>query len=239
MLLLLSGCATYGKTKNDRAVNKHLAHGQELFYEGYYSGSLAELKQVLAMPHDTPFRDDALFFTGLIYAHYGNPDKDLEKSRGFFKQLIREYPHSTLVEQAKSWVNILLENEKLKVENEELELRMDEHVTSNRYYRKGRKLLSDEKYDDAVKEMQKVLALPYKSPHADDALFFIGLIYSHYNNPKKDYAKARGIFEKVIQQYPQSPLVEQAKIWAGVLDVIEKSKQVDIEIEEKIKKLAE
>jgi hypothetical protein len=42
----------------------------------------------------------------------------------------------------------------------------------------------------------------------------------------------------LIDRDPQSPLVEQAKIWIGVLNVIEKSKQVDIEIEEMKKELS-
>jgi hypothetical protein len=42
----------------------------------------------------------------------------------------------------------------------------------------------------------------------------------------------------LIEGYPKSPLVQQAKIWVGVLQVIEKSKQVDIEIEEMKKELS-
>jgi outer membrane protein assembly factor BamD (BamD/ComL family) len=219
IFLFSSGCATYEKARNDQAINKHLVNAKELFFEGYYGSSLAELKQVLTMPLESPFRDDALFYTGLIYAHYENSDKDYKTSRFYFKKLIREYPQSPLTE--------------------ELEIKMDELATSERHFRSGRRFLSGGNFDDAVKEMQKILALPYDSPYADDALFYMGLIYAHYDNPKKDYAKARGIFEKVIKQHPQSLLVEQAKVWAGVLDVIEKSKQVDIEIEEKMKKLTE
>jgi outer membrane protein assembly factor BamD (BamD/ComL family) len=239
IFLFSSGCATYEKARNDQAINKHLVNAKELFFEGYYGSSLAELKQVLTMPLESPFRDDALFYTGLIYAHYENSDKDYKTSRFYFKKLIREYPQSPLTEEAKIWVNILLKNEMLEIRNEELEIKMDELATSERHFRSGRRFLSGGNFDDAVKEMQKILALPYDSPYADDALFYMGLIYAHYDNPKKDYAKARGIFEKVIKQHPQSLLVEQAKVWAGVLDVIEKSKQVDIEIEEKMKKLTE
>lgn len=224
---------------NNQAVNRHLANGAELFNEGYYNSSLAELKQVLTKPHDSPSRDDALFYTGLIYAHYENPDKDHKKARFYFKKLIREYPRSPLAEQAKIWINILLTNEILEVRNEELEIKMHELSTSERHFRKGRKFLSGGNFDDAIEEMQKILALPYYSPYTDDALFYMGLMYAHFDNPKKDYVKARDIFVKVIKEHPKSPLIEQAKIWAGVLDVIEKSKQVDIEIEEKMKKLTE
>jgi hypothetical protein len=86
-------------------------------------------------------------------------------------------------------------------------------------------------------EIEKVLSLPYKDPDADEALYYKALIYAHYNNPDKDYKKSRELLKNLLQEHPQSPFTEQVKIWLGVLDVIEKAKQVDIEIEEKMKKL--
>jgi outer membrane protein assembly factor BamD (BamD/ComL family) len=112
---------------------------------------------------------------------------------------------------------------------------------------RGQKLLASGDYEGSLKENQKILALSGNRPPGDEALFNIGLIYAHIENPKRDYRRALGYFRKLIQEHPQSPLVEQAKIWAGVLEtndklsqaneklneVVKKSKQVDIEIEEK------
>jgi outer membrane protein assembly factor BamD (BamD/ComL family) len=85
-----------------------------------------------------------------------------------------------------------------------------------------------------------VLALSNRQPPGDEALFNIGLIYAHSGNPKKDYRKALDSFRKVIADYPKSPFVEQAKIWVGILQenerlnqVIENSREVDMEIEER------
>lgn len=57
---------------------------------------------------------------------------------------------------------------------------------------------------------------------------------------KKDYEKSLLFFNKIISDYPQSPLVEEAKLWVRVLrengklrEVIEKFKEVDIAVEEK------
>ena len=58
------------------------------------------------------------------------------------------------------------------------------------------------------------------------------------NNAKRDYRRSMAMFQRVVKEYPQSPLVPQAKTWIGVLDVIEKSKEVDMEIERAKKKLA-
>jgi len=75
----------------------------------------------------------------------------------------------------------------------------------------------------------------------------LGLIYADVGNPKKDYAKSIGFFKKLMKDCPQSPFVVQSRIWAEILQeneklsqtiqrlnqVIEESKRVDMEIEEK------
>lgn len=105
---------------------------------------------------------------------------------------------------------------------------------------RGQRLLAQGDYESSMKENQRVLSLfPDGSP-ADEAIFNMGLVYAHAGNPKRDYRKAMGLFRKLISEYPQSPLVEQAKAWLGVLQMneklnqmLDKSKQVDIEIEER------
>jgi hypothetical protein len=94
-------------------------------------------------------------------------------------------------------------------------------------------------YKGSLKESQTVLSVVVKKPLGDKVLFNMGLIYAHYGNPEKDYKKSTGFFTKLIKEYPKSSLVEQAKIWAGVLEGIEKEKQVDIEIEKKKNELEE
>jgi len=102
-------------------------------------------------------------------------------------------------------------------------------------------------YEGSMKENQRVLSISGKNPPGDKALFNMGLIYAHGENPKKDYDKSLLSFKKILTDYPQSPLVEEAKTWVGVLQewagmaqeneklkkVIEKFKEVDIEVEEK------
>jgi len=102
-------------------------------------------------------------------------------------------------------------------------------------------------YDGSLKENQKVLSTSGKNPPGDKALFNMGLIYAHWENPKRDYDKSLLFFKKLLTDYPQSPLAGEAKIWVGVLEnwvgvlqeneklkkVIEKFKEVDIEVEEK------
>ena len=112
---------------------------------------------------------------------------------------------------------------------------------------RGQKLLAQGNYEGALRENQKTLSLSGENPPGDEALFNMGLIYAHAKNPRKDYEKSIFFFKRLMKDYPQSSWAEPAKAWTGMVQeieklnqtiqqlnqVIEKSKRVDIEIEEK------
>jgi tetratricopeptide (TPR) repeat protein len=120
------------------------------------------------------------------------------------------------------------------------------------YLIKAQKLLDQGDYEGSLKENQKVLSLYGNVPPGDEALFNMGLIYTHYGYPKRDYQKSLDYFKRLMKIFPQSPLVGHSKIWIGILQenerlnieieelkkTIKKSKQVDIEIDEKKKELS-
>lgn len=92
---------------------QHLIRSQKLLAQGNYEGAAGEGQKLLALSDPRSSKDEALFNLGLIYAHFGNPQRDIEKSLEYFKRLIKNYPKSPFVEQAKIWVGILEENEEL------------------------------------------------------------------------------------------------------------------------------
>ena len=94
-------------------------------------------------------------------------------------------------------------------------------------------LILQRDFDSALRKTQERYDQSPKSPPGDSALMSLGLISAHYANPKKDYNKALGHFLRVERDFPQSPLVEEAKIWISVLQAFEKAKQVDLEIQKK------
>jgi len=108
---------------------------------------------------------------------------------------------------------------------------------SGSYLQLVQSLIHKGDFDGALKESQDTLDISPNDPPGDEALFYMGLIYAHYGNPKKDYQKANAFFIRVIKEFPQSPRAEESRIWIGVLESIEKAKQVDIQIEEKKKEL--
>ena len=108
-----------------------------------------------------------------------------------------------------------------------------ERREANEYLMLAQNLMAKGDYEGSLRESQKVLGLLNDQPPADTAIFNMGLIYAHPKNPKKDNKRAIYFFNRVIKGYPDSPWAEQARIWVGVLDGVEKLKQVDLEIEER------
>jgi tetratricopeptide (TPR) repeat protein len=260
MFLSLLNCTAMNGIEQQREGRHYLTLAQKLLAHGDYEGALAENQELLALSNRQPPADAALFNMGLIYAHFANPKKDYKKSLNFFVELLNEYPGSSFIEETKIWVGVLHDNETVThalEESKQTILKTRERVETLEKAQKAEPgiidreearspfpryqgLLARGDYEGALAENQKVLALSNRQPPGDEALFNIGLIYAHSGNPKKDYRKALDSFRKVIADYPKSPFVEQAKIWAGILQenerlnrVIENSREVDMEIEER------
>ena len=258
--LSVTGCAAFQEVKLRGEVRDHLERGQRLLSQGDFQGAQAALEQVLSLSPQRPPEDEALLGLGLIYAHFGNAKKDYKKAVGYFNRLMTSYPKSPLGEQAKIWANLLQENENLKrslQDNQQDAARLKQAVEKSEKPKqaepkaaepdearealvRSQRLLTQGDFDGAAAVAQRVLSLSPRRPPEDDALLILGLIYAHPGNPKKDFTKSLDFFRRLVKEYPKSQSAEQGKIWIGVLqeneklhEVIQKSKQVDLEIEEK------
>jgi tetratricopeptide (TPR) repeat protein len=154
-----------------------------------------------------------------------------------------------------------MERSKTRVEVSSAPMKKIDQSKSEEHLRLGQKLLARGDFEGSLKEHQKALSLSGENRPGDEALFQIGVIYAHPDNPKKDYEKSLDQFKRLIKNYPESPRLDEARIWAGILQehqklkqandrlsqaneklnqsienlnqLIQKSKQVDIQIEEK------
>ncbi len=87
-------------------------------------------------------------------------------------------------------------------------------------------LLAEGKYEESLREAKEVLRL-YPRTLGDEALFRMGLIYAYPRNPDQNYERSLKCFQRVIKEYPQSKLKDQAKAWACVLDeIMDKERQI-------------
>jgi tetratricopeptide (TPR) repeat protein len=265
--LLLSQCAAIDRSPllqsllpQDEAW-RHLVQAERLLAQDDYHAALEENQKALSLSPDGPPGGQALYNMGLIYAHPGNPKRDYAKSIAFLDRLIKEYPQSPQLEQAKVWVGVLRENEELRQELRRMtKVRAEQpQAESRQHLVLPERLLTQGDYEAALEENQKALSLSPGGPPGDEALYNMGLIYAHPGNPKRDYAKSIALFKRLIKEYAQSAYAERAKIWVQLIQesenakrvaatltqendklkrMIEESRKVDIQIEEKKKEQA-
>jgi vacuolar-type H+-ATPase subunit I/STV1 len=95
----------------------------------------------------------------------------------------------------------------------------EEHLATANYY------LGRGNFSASLRESRAVLNL-YPQLLGDRALFQIGLVYSHPENPERDFTKAREAFRALANRYPESPLKPQAEMWIMVLRNLQDMKSV-------------
>jgi tetratricopeptide (TPR) repeat protein len=251
--LSLFRCAAIDELRTREKAKGDLHQGHKLFALGNYEGALEQYQKVLALSGRKLPADEALFYIGLIYASSRYPKRDIKKSMDFFTDVLNDWPQSSFVEQAKIWLGILYENERMSLfarktklsetkptETKPPDVKVEDVAESRESQTRYQRLLAAGDFEGFISENQKVLSLAHPRSPKDEALFNLGLVYAHEGNPKKDYSKSLEYFKRLIHDCPRSSLVEQAKIWVGLLQeydslnqVIQKLKQVDIEVEER------
>lgn len=127
LILTLSGCIRFkGKEvvrfqKEDLPQNQlprdphseSLSLAKTLLERSDFDGAFREYQKVLTSSGTNPPADEALFHMGIIMAHFGNPKRDYGKSLTYFRRLVKDHPQSSRAEQARLWIGVLQENEKL------------------------------------------------------------------------------------------------------------------------------
>ncbi len=82
---------------------------------------------------------------------------------------------------------------------------------------RGEKLLEQGNLKLSLQEHKEALSLLGHMTPGDRVLYNMGIIYAHFGSPAMNYSKALGCFRRLTKEFPQSPLVERAKIWIEVL----------------------
>ena len=239
---LCFGCAAVMNLEKKLEARDHINHGERLLEQRNFKLSLQEHKKAESLLGNLTPGDRVLYNMGTIYAHLGNHKANYGKSIKYFRRLVKEFPQSPMIWQAKIWIEVLAAAEKkkpprIKTKTKAKKKITPKHVQEYGHLSLGKKLLDSGDFKGSLVENQKVLSRFPNAPPGDSALFNMALVYAHYRNPARDYNKSIVCFKRLITEFPQSTLLEQAKIWVEVLETMEKAKQVDIEIERKRKEL--
>ena len=88
--------------------------------------------------------------------------------------------------------------------------------------------MADRQYEASMAKNLTVLN-NFPNSIADQALFQMGLLYAHPENPNQNYQKSLGAFNKILNEYSESHLRHQAQIWVLIIeDVIDKKQKIGI-----------
>jgi TolA-binding protein len=117
------------------------------------------------------------------------------------------------------------------------ELKQDQKNLALDLIARNQKLMAQRDFDKILEENASVLSKNGAKPPADEALYALGLVYAYGEYPKKDALKALGFFNRLVREFPRSWRAEEAKVWIKNIETFEKSKQIDLEIEDKRKQL--
>jgi tetratricopeptide (TPR) repeat protein len=97
-------------------------------------------------------------------------------------------------------------------------LELHKRWQGHRHFDLAQKLISKGDYEGALKEDEEVLRLlPVVSP-GDQALFHMGLIWAHPENPRKDYKRSLECFHRIVRDFPDSALIGEVIVWAGTIN---------------------
>jgi len=174
-----------------------------------------------------------------VYAQPDYEGRDYALSHYYFEKLVTNFPDSKLAPEAKTYIGLfaaIAAKEKaaaVKEKKGKAAAVKEEPVVIARSH----KVVENQNFTEALQRNMQILEEVGMKKPADEALYNIGLLYAHVDNPAKDYKKSQTYFEILTKQFPESDLAEEARIWLGLFDTIEKIQQIDVEIEQQKKQL--
>lgn len=110
--------------------------------------------------------DVALFNSGVILAHPSNPKADYPKAIVSFKTLVAEHSRSNLVSQAKTWIQVLEQQQKLSEEKQKV-LEQQQKVSEEKHKLAEEKRILAREREMLLQERQKLNYANEKSRQLD------------------------------------------------------------------------
>ncbi|MGB3211990.1 MAG: hypothetical protein WBB19_14905 [Desulforhopalus sp.] len=243
-MVIIVACTPVQKKIAEIKAHQQLEEYREKLADGFFETVIQEARQiVLENDTDTP-ADVALYALGEVYAHHDYADRDLRLSQYYFEKLSENFPDSPLTSEARVYINLfetIAAKEKAAMDLEQdflkrkrLELKMAQKSPKSG----SRKIIKDQNFEEAIRKNLEILENTENVKSTDAALYRLGLLFAHHNNPDKDYKKSQIYFFLLTDQFPESEFSEEAQIWLSVFDTIDKMHQIDIEIDQQKKQLS-
>ena len=83
-----------------------------------------------------------------------------------------------------------------------------------------RKKLADGFFETVIQQARQVVAKDEKDPPADVALYALGEVYAHNDFIGRNFSLSQYYFEKLSENFPNSPLTSEAKVYINLFETI-------------------
>ena len=232
----IAGCASVQDKIAGIRTHQQLERYRENLAAGFFETIIQQGSQVLAESETEPPADVALYALGEVYANHDYEGRDYALSQSYFEKLIDNFPDSKLSSEVKTYISLL---ETIAAREKAATAAQQKSPLKEKplYAAEPRKIVENQNFEEAVQRNLQILEEAGTKKPADEALYNLGLIYAHVDNPAKDYKKSQVYFHVLSKQFADSELAEEARIWLGLFDTIEKMQQIDIDIEQQKKQL--
>ena len=107
------------------------------------------------------------------------------------------------------------------------DIQSQQQLSKYRYY------MASGFYDTVIQQCREVLSDSETRPPADLALYVLGEVYANYSYQGKDYELSRQYFEKLLNNFPYSPLASEAKTYLGLYAVLDARDRTIAALQEK------
>ena len=200
-------------------------------------------RAVIEESETSPPAEVALYALGEVYAHPEYDGRDYVLSQYYFEKLVENFPESNLVSEANLYISLfetIAAKEKAVADVKQKSLQKERAAGKAIKTPPGAvpdKVVENQNFEEAVEKNLSILDKTGMKKPADEALYHLGLIYAHVDNPAKDYDKSQIYFQQLATQFPDSPLAEEAQVWLGLFETIQKIQQIDVEIDQQKKQL--
>lgn len=244
-LISVNGCAPANKENaGEMQINEQLQQYRNNLADGFYDTIVLQSRKVLEDGEKNPSAEVAFYALGEIYAHNDYSGKNYDLSQYYFEKLITNFPESPLNSEAKLYLGLFE-----TIKEKEMMAKSSKPIIIESPSKKTIKPRSSEEqpaflsesivdnldFEKAVRKNTRIIEKVGRKKPADAALYNLGLIYAHVNNPAKDYKKSEIYFTEITKQFPHSSYAEEAKVWLGVFETIKKIQQIDVEFDQQLK----
>ena len=178
---------------------------------GFFETVIQQSKLVVAEDETKPPADIALYSLGEVYANHVYEGRNYALSQYYFEKLIMNFPDSHLTSEAKTYISLfetIAAKEKEAAAAEEEKVATEKPIVEKKKESapvpEPRKVVENQNFEKAVQENLQILQETGKKKPADEALYNLGLLYAHIDNPAKDFKKSQIYFHLLIKDFPDS-----------------------------------